>query len=102
MKYNRIFFLSFLIAAFVACSSAPEEVIVTLRQAEQCMEVYPDSALNLLRKISCPDKLSGQERADYVLLLTQARDKNYMDMSADSSITFAIDYFKENGKPRGL
>ena len=41
MKYNRIFFLSFLIAAFVACSSAPEEVIVTLRQAEQCMEVYP-------------------------------------------------------------
>ena len=61
MKYNRIFFLSFLIAAFVACSSAPEEVIVTLRQAEQCMEVYPDSALNLLRKISCPDKLSGQE-----------------------------------------
>lgn len=95
MKYNRIFFLSFLIAAFVACSSAPEEVIVTLRQAEQCMEVYPDSALNLLRKISCPDKLSGQERADYVLLLTQARDKNYMDMSADSSITFAIDYFKK-------
>lgn len=95
MKYNRIFFLSFLIAAFVACSSAPEEVIVTLRQAEQCMEVYPDSALNLLRKISCPGKLSGQERADYVLLLTQARDKNYMDMSADSSITFAIDYFKK-------
>ena len=95
MKYNRIFFFSFLIAAFVACSSAPEEVIVTLRQAEQCMEVYPDSALNLLRKISCPDKLSGQERSDYVLLLTQARDKNYMDMSADSSITFAIDYFKK-------
>lgn len=87
--------MSFLIAAFVACSSAPEEVIVTLRQAEQCMEVYPDSALNLLRKISCPGKLSGQERADYVLLLTQARDKNYMDMSADSSITFAIDYFKK-------
>ena len=95
MKYNRIFFFSFLIAAFVACSSAPEEVIVTLRQAEQCMEVYPDSALNLLRKKSCPDKLSGQERSDYVLLLTQARDKNYMDMSADSSITFAIDYFKK-------
>lgn len=34
MKYNRIFFLSFLIAAFVACSSAPEEVIVTLPQAD--------------------------------------------------------------------
>ena len=95
MKYNRIFFLSFLITAFVACSSAPEEVIVTLRQAEQCMEAHPDSALNLLRKISCPDKLSGQERADYVLLLTQARDKNYLDMSADSSIIFAIDYFKK-------
>lgn len=101
MKYNRIFFFSFLIAVFVACSSTPEEVIVTLRQAEQCMEAYPDSALNLLRKISCPDKLSGQERADYVLLLTQARDKNYMDMSADSSITFAIDYFrKKNDKSK--
>lgn len=101
MKYNRIFFFSFLIAVFVACSSTPEEVIVTLRQAEQCMEAYPDSALNLLRKISCPDKLSGQERADYVLLLTQACDKNYMDMSADSSITFAIDYFrKKNDKSK--
>lgn len=35
-----------------------------------------------------------------MLLLTQARDKNYMDMSVDSSITFAVDYFKKNGNKR--
>ena len=37
--------------------------------------MYPDSAWHLLSGISDPDDLSDKKRADYVLLLTQARDK---------------------------
>lgn len=95
MRYNPILFLSFLFTTFVACSSVSDDVVMTLQQAQECMEAYPDSALSLLNKISFSDDLSDQERADYVLLLTQARDKNYLDMSADSSIIFAVDYFRK-------
>lgn len=39
------------------------------------MDVYPDSALLLLEQIPHPEELRGKQRADYALLLTQARDK---------------------------
>lgn len=85
----------------ISCSSVSDGIIKTLRQAEQCMEAYPDSALNLLNRISSPDRLPEKERANYALLLTQAHDKNYMDISTDSSIIFSVDYFKKSGdKPK--
>lgn len=62
------------------------------------MDVYPDSALLLLEQIPHPEKLRGKQRADYVLLLTQARDKNYLDsMQSDSLIKLAVDYYKNGG-----
>ena len=102
MKQNgsTITLLSLFIVAFWSCVSRPDEIVTTLQRAESCMEMYPDSAWHLLSGISDPDDLSDKKRADYVLLLTQARDKNYMDMSVDSSITFAVDYFKKNGNKR--
>ena len=45
-------------------------------RVERYMDVYSDSALLLLEQIPHPEKLRGKQRADYVLLLTQARDKN--------------------------
>ncbi|WP_455586570.1 tetratricopeptide repeat protein [Bacteroides sp.] len=100
MRNGIISFLSFFFVVFISCSSVSDEVTETLRQAEKCMEAHPDSALSLLNGISSSAELTGRERADYVLLLTQARDKNYMDMSTDSSITFAVDYFEKNGDKR--
>lgn len=102
MKQNgsTITLLSLFIVTFWSCVSRPDEIVTTLQRAESCMEMYPDSAWHLLSGISDPDDLSDKKRADYVLLLTQARDKNYMDMSVDSSITFAVDYFKKNGNKR--
>ena len=60
------------------------------------MEIYPDSALLLLNRIQHPEKLSGKQRADYALLLTQARDKNYLDsLQSDSLIKLAVDYYRD-------
>lgn len=100
MKFTGIILSSLFTVIFLSCNSGLNGTMVMLQQAEQCMEAYPDSALQLLNGIHNPDKLADKERAEYLLLLTQARDKNYMDLSSDSSITFAVDYFEKSGDKR--
>lgn len=69
-------------------------------EIEACMDAHPDSALLLLGRIAHPDRLRGKQRADYALLLTQARDKNYLDsLQSDSLIQLAVDYYR-NGDDR--
>ena len=46
--------------------------------------------------------LPTKQRADYALLLTQARDKNYLDsLQSDSLIKIAVDYYKDDGVKAG-
>lgn len=79
-----------------ACTPTEDGVDRLLNSADGYMEVYPDSALLFLKKIPQPEKLSGRQRADYALLLTQARDKNYLDsLQSDSLIEIAVDYYKD-------
>lgn len=78
-----------------ACTPTEDGVDRLLNSADGYMEVYPDSALLFLKKIPQPEKLSGRQRADYALLLTQARDKNCLDsLQSDSLIEIAVDYYK--------
>lgn len=66
-----------------------------LKQAENCVELYPDSALQLLDLLEHPEKLHGKDGADYALLLTQALDKNYLDsLQSDSLIKIAVEYYR--------
>lgn len=66
-------------------------------KVERYMEVYPDSALLLLDQLPHPEKLHGKQRADYALLLTQARDKNHLDsLQSDSIIKIAVDYYRNS------
>lgn len=66
-------------------------------RVENYMETYPDSALYLLHKIPHPERLSGKQRANYALLLTQARDKNFLDsLQSDSLIKIAVDYYRDS------
>lgn len=93
---NRINLLMILVL-LISCVQEKEGNNV-LRRVEACMELFPDSALLLLRQIECPKCLRGQQRADYALLLTQALDKNYLDsLQSDSLITIAVEYYKREG-----
>ncbi|WP_288241758.1 hypothetical protein [uncultured Bacteroides sp.] len=67
------------------------------------METCPDSALLLLNQIPQSEKLQGKECADYALLLTQVRDKNYLDsLQSDSLIKLTVDYYQDSDdKVRG-
>ena len=84
------FILSFLI---VSCHRDMDALNMTFSKVEKCMDLCPDSALNLLKGIPKPEKLWGESQATYALLMTQAMDKNYMKFSSDSLIALALNYY---------
>lgn len=95
-------FVQYLLVASIygsisSCNYTPNDTETILNTVELCMEAHPDSALRLLESISQPQQLKDEYRANYYLFLTQARDKNYMDLSTDSSIIYSVKYFKKKG-----
>ncbi len=84
------FILSFLA---VSCHRDSDALNMTFSKVEKCMDLCPDSALNLLKGIPDPEKLRGKSQATYALLMTQAMDKNYMKFSSDSLIALALNYY---------
>ena len=86
--------LSLLVAlSFTGCRDH-SPVADKLKQAETCMNEYPDSALTILKSIVQTDLQSEEHRARYALLYSQALDKNYIDLTSDSLINIAVDYYK--------
>ena len=95
---KKLLYLGLLSVCVLLGSCVEKNVSNVFDKVERYMDVYPDSALLLLEQIPHPEKLRGKQRADYVLLLTQARDKNYLDsMQSDSLIKLAVDYYKNGG-----
>lgn len=85
-----------MIISAVACRDVNENALVT---AENLMMEHPDSALSILESIdgSC---LTGELQARHALLLSQAYDKNYIDLTSDSLISIATDYYEKHGNNR--
>ena len=69
-----------------------------MQQAEYLMEHQPDSALLLLDAVNT-SSFNYARRAEYTLLRFQAKDKAEMDITADTEIFQALEYFT-NGKER--
>lgn len=99
MKSSYICCVLLFVLFLVSCTDGRSEgqVARLLRQAETCMEEYPDSALVYLHQIPDPEKLTGENQADYCLLLTQAMDKNDLPLSSDSLIQIAVSYYSNKG-----
>lgn len=57
------------------------------------MEDHPDSALAMLNRIEYPKELNNPQFYKYTLLLTQAKDKNFMDIRNDSIVKDITDYY---------
>ena len=90
IRIDFFFILSFLA---VSCHRDTDALNMTFSKVEKCMDLCPDSALNLLKGIHDPEKLWGESQATYALLMTQAMDKNYMKFSSDSLIALALNYY---------
>ncbi len=82
-----------------ACHSQPS-YDSRLLLADSIMQDCPDSALALLRNLNASDLSSEADVALHALLLSQAYDKNYIDLTNDSLISIAVDYFSEGNEPR--
>ena len=91
---KHIFFILLLFLAFTACGDK-SSVTDVLDRAETLMDEHPDSSLTLLRTLTLDDFQQGSNRARYALLHSQALDKNYMDVTNDSIISVALDYYND-------
>ncbi len=70
-------------------------------KAEQLMDVHPDSALLLLQDVESRNLVTKEGKARHALLLSQAYDKNYIDLTNDSLINIAVEYYADsNDKER--
>jgi len=89
-----IFFLSLL--SLISCRWDSKETAEILQAAEKVVEQYPDSALTLLDSVRNPYELNEGYRARYQLLLVEAKYKKGKDISNDTLIFTARDYFKKS------
>ena len=92
--------LALILLFMFAVWSCTSPVDGELSRAEGLMEEHPDSALVLLEGIGSSSLTTDGSRALYALLLTQARDKNYIDETDDSLISVATEYFGQDDEPR--
>lgn len=79
---------------FIACTSR-RDYGALLRQADSLLASQPDSALALLDDIPLDKLETDADSAYYALLMTQARDRNYVPQADDSLILFAISYYDQ-------
>lgn len=92
MNVNYVYGIIFLF--LTSCLSPTDRVIPSLLRADSLIEVgCADSALSLLERMNLAELSSIQSRAKYALLLTQAKDQNYVTHTDDSLIRVAVDYY---------
>ena len=85
--------------SFLSCSKHKSDVSIILDKAENCIEEHPDSSLNILNTLQLNNLKVNEERARYALLKSMALDKNYVDVTSDSLISIALDFYKRYGSP---
>ncbi len=71
-----------------------------LSKAEIQMDEHPDSALLLLQELDTKQLTSTNEKALYALLYSQALYKNFIDITDDSLINVAVQYYENRDDVR--
>ena len=64
-----------------------------LDAAESLIQLKPDSCLIILKSVDRDALITREEKARYALLMSAALDKNYIDVTSDSLIRIAVDYY---------
>ena len=95
-------FIAAVLAAItiVSCNGGGKsEAFRVLEDVDSYIEARPDSALAVLEGINKSELTSKELEAKYALLLSQALDKNYIDLQSDSIIAPAVRYYENHGTP---
>ena len=90
LLYIALFFL------FILTSCTKHDTFSPIfTSIDSLIESRPDSALKLIESINPQQINTMPDYAYYILLLTQARDKNFIIQKDDSLIQTAIKYFNK-------
>ena len=73
-----------------------------LEDVESYINEWPDSALTVIQSIGADDLSSRELKARHALLLSQALDKNFIDLQSDSIIAPAVRFFEKSGDHEAL
>ena len=68
----------------------------TLAQVESYIEESPDSVLNVLQGMDKGELSGMEEKAKYALLMSIALDKNWVDVTDETLINEAVDYYSNS------
>lgn len=88
--------LIFLLIAY-ACNKDASEIDTLLNGIEAYIEEHPEEALKVLESVNREELTSRKLKAKHSLLYSMALDKNYIDVTNDSIIAPAVDYYKYHG-----
>lgn len=94
MKYCILLFIGLIL------SGCGQKAVVEheLSRVKSYMHSQPDSALSIIERIDPSDISRRSTRAGYSLLYSQALDKNEIDLTSDSLIRPAVEYYKRHGR----
>ena len=85
----------FLLVALVLSACNDSRKLETIRQAEMLMQEQPDSALRVLQTID-RRSLHGESLARYALIYSIAQDKSGLDVTSDSLLRIAYEYYSQH------
>ena len=85
----------FLLFVIVLSSCNDSRKLETIRQAEMLMQEQPDSALRMLQTIN-RHSLRGKTLARYALIYSIAQDKSGLDVTNDSLLRIAHEYYSQH------
>lgn len=96
---KRLFFpsISLIIIVSSCCNTLIRE---KLDFAESLLQPKPDSSLSILESIGFSEMRTSEERARFALLMTAAMNKNYKEITSDSLIKVAVDYYSDRKDQR--
>lgn len=94
-------YIVFLFSLVLLCNCTKKTTVVSkvLDNAEECIEQFPDSSLNILNTLEISRISNLAEKARYALLKSMALDKNYIDVTSDSLTSIALAYYVKCGTP---
>ena len=94
-----IIFICIIPFFFSACNNPQPKASIMLQKAEQLIDEYPDSALLLIDSIFYPEKsLNNEDYMRYLVRLVQAKKKTDNQISEDTLIFMARDFFTRKDK----
>lgn len=96
---KNILFISTLLSTLLS-SCICQDKVIELDKAESLLQTRPDSCLIIMRSIDENSLDTKREKARYALLMSAALDKNYIDMTSDSLIKVAVDYYSSRDDQR--